>query len=97
MTPKNIRVMQALVIFLGLVIVVGMGVIGIVLSQRIREARGPGADAPWEVRIDGATVLAVTLEGNRAAIRIQAADGAQRIEFYDIRTGELIGAMTMAP
>ena len=97
MTTKNIRVLQTLVIFLGLLIVVGMGVLGTVLSQRIRDPGAATAAAAWQARIDGATVLDVSLDGDRAAIRVQAADGAQRIEIFDTRTGARIGVVVVNP
>lgn len=97
MTSKNVRVLQAVVILLGLFIVVGMGVLGTVLSQRIRADGDDAANSAWEVRVDGATVLEVRLEGNRAAVRVQAADGTQRIEIIDVRTGARLGTVAVTP
>jgi hypothetical protein len=93
MTTKTIRAMQVLVIFLGVVILIMMGVIVSVMAQRIRAASGPAEDASWQVQISGQAVLDVALDGNRAAVTIKQSDGSQRIEIYDVRTGELIGTL----
>ncbi len=97
MTSKNVRVLQAVVILLGLIIVVGMGVLGTVLSQRIGADGDSEANQAWETRFNGATVLEVRLEGNRAAVRLQAADGTQRIEIIDTRTGAQLGTVIVTP
>lgn len=85
--------MQVLVIFLGVVILIMMGVMVTVIGQRIRGASGSAEDAPWQVQVEGAAVLGVALDGNRAAVTIKQPDGGQRIEIYDVRTGELIGTL----
>ena len=78
-------------IFLGVVILIMMGVIITVMAQRIRGASGPSEDAPWQVQVQGQAVLDVALDGNRTAVTIKQPDGTQRIQIYDVRTGELIG------
>jgi len=97
MTSKNVRVLQAVVILLGLTIVVGMGVLGTVLSQRIGSGGSSEADQVWDTQFNAATVLEVRLEGNRAAVRLQTADGIQRIEIIDIRTGAQLGTVIVTP
>ena len=94
MTTKTIRAMQVLVIFLGVVILIMMGVILTVMSQRIRGASGPAEDAPWQVQVEGFAVEEVTLEGNRATVAIRDSNGFLHFETYDVRTGALIGIFT---
>ena len=94
MTTKTIRALQVLVIFLGVVILIMMGVVITVMSQRIRGASGPSKDAPWQVQVEGVAVLDIALDGNRAAVTIKQPDGTQRIQIYDVRTGDLIGTIT---
>ena len=91
MTAKTIRALQVLVIFLGVVILIMMGVILMVMPQRIRGVSGPSEDAPWQVQVEGVAVLDVALDGNRAAVTLKNQDGGQRVEIYDVRTGDLIG------
>jgi hypothetical protein len=93
MTTKTIRALQVLVIFLGVVILIMMGVVITVMSQRIRGASGPSEDALWHVQIEGVAILGIALDGNRAAVTIKQPDGTQRIEIYNVPTGELIGTI----
>ena len=72
-----------------------MGVILTVMSQRIRGAGGSAADGPWNAPVIGAAVVDVDLDNNRAAVTIKEPGGGQRVEIYDVRTGELIGIVTV--
>lgn len=105
MSPQNIRVFKALVIFLGVIIVLGTTALVIALGQRIKERGSVWPEPALAARVTaerlaippGATVLETDMDGGRVALRLALPGGGQAIYLYDLRTGEQVGTLAIAP
>ena len=58
------------------------------------------AGAPMEARVPipaGGRLVSAELEGNRALLRIEAADGLTWLVFLDLRSGAVLGRVVLQP
>jgi hypothetical protein len=105
------RWLKALVIGMGILIVVGTVVMAVMLARRSgpdgeaagaapAAANGGSAAVVARRRIvlpAGARVVETVLDGDRVALRIALANGAERVVIIDIRTGRRLGTLDLAP
>ncbi len=103
------QALKVLVIFMGVLIIVGMGLVayGIAVKfGRVAErAEGPVATATglaWseDVRIripPGARVADVTLDDGRMVVRVMLADGGAMLLLFDPDTGTRLGRLELVP
>ena len=100
---QNIRLMKAVVIGLGLVIVVGMGALLYAFAQAgsggsEQDTGFAGAAALERIQLPaGAQVLEMDLDGGHLALRLALPGGTQELAVYDLATGERLGALVIAP
>ena len=96
---RQIRVLKAVVIGLGVLIVLALGALlaGVVLKGG-GTARGlpPGAVMTLPVP-DGAAVEEMRLSGNVLALRIRWADGRREIVVLDARRGRVLRRVVLQP
>jgi len=95
------RSLQALVIFLGVVIVSGMALVGYRIVATVGEPASPTAPESFgEVALalpPGARVVDMAATDDRLILRVEAGDGRQRLYLLDPSTGALVGTVGLAP
>ncbi len=100
------RWLKALVIGMAILIVVGTVVIAVMLARRSGSdgeaasgaTGGSAAVAARRIALPaGARVIETVLDGDRVALRIALANGAERVVIIDIRTGRRLGTLDLAP
>ena len=95
------RMLKALVIGMGILIVIGSAVIVVKIAQRgIGEsaANGDGPVTPTTIALPaGARVIETALDGDRIALRIALEDGGERVMIIDTRSGRRVGAVDLGP
>jgi hypothetical protein len=95
---QNIRVLKAVVIIMGLVIVFGLGVLLVAIGREVSSARSrAGFDATELALPEGARVVQIDLDGDRLAVLLELRDGRQFIQLFDARTGAAQGAVAIQP
>ena len=83
------RALKALVIGMGVLIVVGLIVVAVTIANRTLDGERPPTEAAFALP-DGAKVLETALDGNRIALRLRLADGAEAIHVFDLATGRRV-------
>ena len=83
------RALKALVIGMGVLIVVGLIVVVVTIANRTLDGERPPTEAALALP-DGAEVLETALDGNRVALRLRLADGAEAIHVFDLATGRRV-------
>ena len=94
---QNIRLLKFVVIILGLIIFVGLGVLLMVIGQRMNasgNAASPEAFAPIALPY-GALILQISLDSGHIALLMELPGGAEEVAIFDISTGKRLG--TFAP
>ncbi len=95
---QNIRVLKAIVIIMGLVIVFGLGVLLVAIGREVSSASASRAFDPTELKLPaGARVIEIEIDGDRLAVLLDLGDGRQLIQLFDARTGAAQGAVTIQP
>jgi len=100
---QTTRVLKAVVVILGIVIVVGLAVLIAEIGRRIftaAETPAPAESGYAEAVVPlpaGARARAMTGTGTRATLLIDRADGRQELVTIDLATGAVIGRITLAP
>ncbi len=91
------RLLMAVVIFLGLLIVIALGVLVVGLVTRFA-AHGAAREgtAPGLVLAPGARIVAMDTQPDRLILRVRTEAGDE-IDIVDIRDGSLIGRIKEAP
>ena len=88
------RMLKVAVVVMGVMIVAGVAVLGVVLSQRVFTQPGPAAqallDEPAGTRIAGMAALP-----DRLALQLQGG-GPDRVVIVDLRSGRVIGRAVLA-
>ena len=107
--PLKVRLLRALVYALGVMLAVGgaavialafwrMGTAGNELAKRLDaplpEPAGPPSTAKLALP-QGAVIVAMTLAGDRLALRVRLASGAEEVRVVNWRTGALIGTLAV--
>mgnify|MGYP006274166805 CR=1 FL=1 len=97
MQEKNIRVLKAVVIGLGILIVIGLTVMLVAIGRQVGGGRGKAAtfDPAQFTLPAGARVLEMDLDGDRLAVRLELGDGRQAIQLFDARTGAALGTIAL--
>ena len=98
------RSLKALVVFMGLLIVVGLGILayGIYLKfgdMAAREAAGPSETWSGTARASippGGRIKETLIGDGRLVVRVALPDGGQRLIVFDLATGAKIGAIELA-
>lgn len=109
---ESMQVLKALVVFMGVLIVVGMGILAYGISVKFGQkteqeavsstpSRTPAA-APWpgdiEVTIPAGAQVAETIAAEgRMIVRLALPDGRQRFVVVDLVGGRQLGAVELAP
>jgi hypothetical protein len=96
--------LKALVIFMGMLIVLGMGLFAWGISTKLGEMAETGEAALpvtlWEAPVDvaippGARVIETRVEDGRLAVSLLLTNGDSRILLFDLKTGQRIGAIRL--
>jgi hypothetical protein len=96
------RMLKAIVIGMGVLIVVGSAVIVVKIAQRgggdDGAANAGPAVTPATIALPaGARVIETALDGDRIALRIALEGGGEQVLIIDARTGRHIGAVHLVP
>ena len=83
------RALKALVIGMGVLIVVGLIVVAVTIVNRTLDGEPPPTEAALALPA-GAEVLETALDGDRVALRLRLADGAEEIHVFDLATGRRV-------
>ena len=95
---QNIRVLKAIVIIMGLVIVFGLGVLLVAIGREVSSASANRSFDPTELKLPpGARVIEIEIDGDRLAVLLDLGDGRQLIQLFDARTGAAQGAVAIQP
>ncbi len=97
------RSLKALVAFMGLLIVVGLGILAYGIYVKFgdmaeREAAGSGEIWSGDVRVSipaGGRVEETLVDDGRLVVRVALPGGAQRLIVFDLATGAQIGAINI--
>lgn len=96
------QALKALVIFMGILIVLGMGLFAWGISTKLGDMAEAGSassrvafwDAPVNEEIPpGAAVVETRTEGGRLIVRLLLKNGDGRILLFDLESGQRIGAI----
>jgi hypothetical protein len=98
------RSLKALVAFMGLLIVVGLGILAYGIYVKFgdmaeREAAGPGETWSGDALVSipaGGRVEETLIGDGRLVVRVALPGGAQRLIVFDLATGARIGAIDLA-
>ncbi len=106
----NLRLLKALVIFMGVLIVLGIIAVGYGLYMKAgggktttsvsAPARSAAPAGPVELAVKlapGESIVDVSYPDDRIALRLARADGAERILLIDARTGEILSTIRIEP
>jgi len=99
------RALKALVIFMGVLILAGMGLVGygIVKRTAIPERPAPATAAaraygPVEISLpSGARIARTRTSGERLIVELELAGGGERLLVLDLATGGLVGTIDLKP
>ena len=101
------QALKALVIFMGVLIIAGMGLLVYGLMTRVTwsDEAAPAAMAPASpvARIGtitsnlpaGAAVASVSVDTGRAVVHVRLADGGAEIRLFDLATGTAMGTIQL--
>ena len=91
------QALKFLVIFMGVLIIAGLGVIVIALAGRMSDGDAGGAGF-GTVALDlpkGAEVATAQADGNRLVLTVRLPDGHKRIIVLDLKTGAVVGTVNV--
>jgi len=109
--PPKVRLLRALVYALGVVLALGgaaviaiafwrLGSAGNELAKRLDpplpDAAGPPSTAKLPLP-EGATIVSMTLDGDRLALRLRLASGGEEVRVVNWRSGALLGTLAVEP
>lgn len=109
---ESMQALKALVIFMGVLIVIGMGILAYGISVKFGEqveqeattSPGPPAMTPpsWDGDLAvavpaGAQVAETLVAEGRMIVRLALPDGGQRYVVVDLATGRRLGAVDLSP
>ena len=96
------QALKALVIFMGVLIIAGMGLLGYGLMTRVSwddktvQAEAPLAAASVSFALPaGATVESVAVDNGRAVVHVRLVDGGAEIRLFDLATGASSGTIQL--
>ena len=107
--PPKVRLLRALVYALGVVLALGgaavialafwrLGSAGNELAKRLDPPLPEVAGPPSTARLalpEGATIVAMTLDGDRLALRLKLASGGEEVRVVNWRSGALLGTLAV--
>jgi len=98
------RALKALVIFMGVLILAGMGLVGYGIVKRTAtpERPAPATAArpygPVEISLpSGARIARTRTSGERLIVELELAGGGERLLVLDLATGGLVGTIDLKP
>ena len=95
---QTTRLLKAVVIVLGVMIVLGMTILAVEIFRRIGSGGDSGGLATATVPLPaGSRVLDMSGEGDALSLLVEGPDGVQRVVTVDRRTGAVLGTLTLAP
>jgi len=102
---ESMRALKALVIFMGVLIVVGMGILAYGISVKFgqsveREAAASARRWPSDISVAvpaGAEVAETIVADGRMVVRLALPDGGQRFVVVDLVGGRQLGTVELAP
>ena len=101
-TPRQVRVLKIVVIVMGILLVGGFAfVLATIVYQASKGGQSGAAALPAGLETGlpipkDATVTALSLDGDRLALHLNSAAGAE-IVVVDLRTGKVIARIRLAP
>ena len=95
---------KALVIFMGLLILAGLGMLVYGVANQVSEVAGPGAPDGFDKTVIslpvGCSVIETRVDGDRLVVRTDGPLGyeqCQKIIIIDLQSGEVLGRITFVP
>jgi len=101
-TPRQVRVLKIVVIVMGILLVGGFAfVLATIVYQASKGGQSGATALPGGLETElpipkDATVTAMSLDGDRLALHLKSAAGAE-IAVIDIKTGKLLARIKLAP
>ncbi len=95
---QTARLLKAIVIGLGVLLLVGVGVLVYAIIDRVgdRVAQAPAGYGDGTVSLPpGSRVVAMTEEDDHLSLLVEDADGRQRVMTIDRRSGAVLGVLTL--
>ena len=91
------RALKALVIFMGVVIVLGVAVIAVTIFSRLQNLSSPDEDFATEIAVPRGNLVDVPPDAGRIVLRYQLPDGSNRLVVIDSATGRRLGTVDLVP
>ena len=91
------RALKALVIYMGVVIVLGVAIIAVTIYSRLQNLSSPDAEFAVEIAVPPGDVVEMTADGGRVILRYRLPDGGGRLVVIDSATGRRLGTVDLAP
>lgn len=103
--PSNLRALLAVVIFMGILIVVGMVVVGVTIAIRLgslgegeKPAAAAGGFGEASVPIPaGCAIVESRPDGNRLIVRLGSGGRCDQVLVIDLRSGAVTGRLNFVP
>lgn len=98
------QALKALVIFMGILIVLGMGLFAWGISTKLGDMAETGSASPrvafWDAPVNeeippGAVVVETRTEGGRLIVRLTLKNGDSRILLYNLQNGDWVGEIRL--
>jgi hypothetical protein len=99
----NLRVLLALVIFMGILIVAGIVVVGVTIANRLSsmgadERPGAGGFDAADIPIPaGCEIVETRPDGNRLVLRLGSGGRCNQLIVIDLRSGAVTGRLNFVP
>jgi hypothetical protein len=88
------RALKILMVVMGVLIIVGVVVLGVLLTQRLRPAQGLAASSVLE-EPEGTHIGQISAAADRVAVLLQGG-GADRLVVLDARTGAVVSRIRLS-
>ena len=90
------RILMILVVFMGIMIVVGLFVVVYTIASRVIDKSSTGTARPWTTIIgltEDAKVNGITADGSKLFIKVDPKNGVSDVLIFDTETGKQIGEL----
>ena len=89
------RALKALVIFMGVIIVLGVAVIAVTIFNRLQTVTAAYQEFAIEIAAPDGNLVEMTAGGGRIVLRYEMADGSERLVVIDSATGRRLGTVDL--